>query len=338
MRICTSVLSHSLLIMMTDAQAISLCSAHAMKKDELVDAIDSRLSSNQSTYSTVPALKDYYSHRANSPVKREPSTAVAKTGEAPVSSSNDAATTKKEPKPRARRQTNAGGENADSLVPARSPRSVQRVASGIPLPSSPTAVTNFVERQSALFTRRVSKTLDRSHIPEYAEATRHALSSPHGITSLFLLAEGMSLMRETLPWRHAFSVPVPFAGAVGLDGPVNISFPDFFVLITAGFWSPTMLWLTLSLFMPLAIGWLFNLTRAAGVSRRHSYSVDPLASNIAKGIGAWLVFSKNWGMGTYLNPRTVGRVEGAIWGGAAELQISAGLGALAGLYEAVLRK
>ena len=306
-----------------------------MRKDELVEALDTRLGPNASAYSSVPALKDYYSHRANSPVKRETSSSSAL---ATTSTANDStANAKKEAKPR-RRQTNVSGESADSLLPARTPRSVQRVASGIPLPSSPAAVTNYVERQSALLSRQVNSMLESSHIPEYADNTRRLLSSPHGIGSLFFLVEGLSLTRETLPWRHAFSFIVPFGSIIGLSSPINVSFPDFFVLITASFWSPTMLWLILSFFVPLSVGWLFNLTRATGVSKRHSYSVDPVASNIAKGVSAWLIFTKQWGMGTYLDPETVGRVEGAIVGGTAELQLSAAIGALAGLYDAVLRK
>lgn len=307
-----------------------------MKKEDLVEALDARLKANPSAYSKLPGLQDYYSHRANSPVKREPSQSTTAAAASSTTAADPAPKTNQS-KPR-RRQTNVASSSADSLLPSGTPQSIQRVASTIPLPSSPQHVTNFVERQSALVTRRAGKLIQDSRVPGMAQSTRVNLSSPHGISTMFLAVEGLSLLRKTLPMRHAFSFALPFAAAIGLKSPVAVYFPDFFVLLTASFWSPTMLWLLLSVFAPLAVGWTCNLTRVSGVHRHHRYTIDPVASNVAKGVGAWLIFVQKFGIPSLFNPRTVGAVEGAILGGVPEMEISAAIGAFAGLYEAVLKK
>ena len=306
-----------------------------MNKTELVEALDAKLKHHASTYSANPTLREYYSHRANSPVKREPSSSTAPPATA---GSGAAADTETKPKPR-RRQTNVTRkDSADALLPAGTPRSIQQVASRVPLPSSPVAVTNFVERTSERISRRFSTTWTRSRIPQYATATRRQLSSSHGIAVFCLALEAMALRPAILPMRFAFSVSLPFAHWVGVQNPIPVSFPDFFVMLTSIFWSPFTLWLSLSLLAPAALGWLFNLTQADGISRRHHYTIDPLAFNVAKGVLAWMALERGWGTQYLFSLKTAKKVSFALYGGATGLEIGAGIGVLVGLYEAILRK
>lgn len=78
--------------------------------------------------------------------------------------------------------------------------------------------------------------------------------------------------------------------------------------------------------MPLLAAWFVNLTDGAK-------SYDPLSFNVAKGLLAWIVYVKG-GVTGY--SREV--VQRGVPGGAQGLLVGAGVGVLASVYEAVLRK
>lgn len=315
-----------------------------------------------------PAFKGYYdSYTRSSPVKREAQTSAS-------AGATDAEPKEKEKKPAKRRQTNVGtvaesaGEAASKAKDkgtevaskakdkgtevasrakdksaesaSRTPKSLQKLASRMPLPSSPQAVTSMIERQSRAFGKQVDGMLNRSGIPDATASTREMLSSVHAVTTILLLLEAVALNGTLIPSRHAFDLPLPFLNALtgGAPAKLDVRFPDLFVLLTADFWAPTLLWLTISTLIPAVSGWMVNLTQAHGVSRKHQYAVDPVVFNVVKGVMAWLVFVRRWQIGGLVDPKVAGTVDGCIWGGVWGMIVASGAGAFAGVWEGVLKK
>lgn len=109
-------------------------------------------------------------------------------------------------------------------------------------------------------------------------------------------------------------------------GDIPIKIPDLFAALTLGFWGPVALWVLTSIALPLLAAWFVNLTEGAKI-------YDPLSFNVAKALLAWIVYVKG---GISGQSREV--VQRGVPGGAQGLLVAAGIGALASLYEAVLRK
>ena len=104
-----------------------------------------------------------------------------------------------------------------------------------------------------------------------------------------------------------------------------IKSPDFFALLTSAFWGPVALWLATSVVLPLLGGWFVNLKGEGGY--------DAVSFNAVKAIAAWVVYVRGGG------PSASARVvERGVPGGSVGMLVGAGVGALAGVYEAVLRK
>ena len=125
-----------------------------------------------------------------------------------------------------------------------------------------------------------------------------------------------------LPLRYLTTVPaVPALGT----GPLAVRVPDFFALLTGAFWGPVALWVLTSVLAPLLGAWFVNLRGEGGY--------DAVSFNAVKAIAAWVVYVRGGGPA----PST-GVVERGVPGGSVGMLVGAGVGALAGLYEAVLRK
>ena len=118
---------------------------------------------------------------------------------------------------------------------------------------------------------------------------------------------------------------LPAVPALG-TGEIPIKIPDLFAVLTMRFWGPVGLWLLTSLLLPLVAAWFFNLTDGG---RKY----DPLSFNVVKGLLAWVVYACN-GVGGESRER----VQKGVPGGSAGLLIGAGIGILASLYEAVLKR
>lgn len=204
-------------------------------------------------------------------------------------------------------------------------------AERMPLPPSPSAVTDLVERQTEILAETVNGYWDYWQVTPHLKAVRTNLSSAVGVELTFLAIEIWGLQRATIPWRYAFSTPSLYG-----YGPFALYFPDFFVLLTDSFWTPTLLWFLTSLLFPLTIAWFFNVTTLA--SKRHVHQVDPFAFNVAKALLTWLVFQQGFRYGGVFNRRTVLAVDAAMPGGSATVLAGAAIGMLASLYEAVLRR
>ncbi|KAI9669287.1 MAG: hypothetical protein M1831_000322 [Alyxoria varia] len=311
-------------------------------KPKLVDILDAKLKGNEATYASNPLLAEYYtSPRANSPVKREPSAGAP----GALTTSTDAKTPPQKTS-RARKSTNVAPEaaagssnNAGSFLPNSTPRSIQNVASKVPLPSSPQAVSSFVDRTSARVSRRVTAFWESFGVLDTLDNVRVRASTSQGIASAAAFIEAAALVYALLPVSYPVTFSVPdVAQSIIPKNTVSVPFPNFFVLLEYLFWAPWITWFTLTLAVPGAVGWIFNFTRAVGVSRKHAYPVDPLAFSLAKLLVVWVVLDQAWGTPWLVAPRTAGKLEGALCGGVASLEVAGAIGVVTGLYEAVLRR
>lgn len=146
------------------------------------------------------------------------------------------------------------------------------------------------------------------------------------------MVESWGLRSEILPLRYLATVPA-FPALGTPDLPLKV--PDFFALLTGAFWGPFALWLFTSVLAPLVGGWLVNLKGSSSGpgEGEDGGGFDAVSFNVVKGIAAWVVYARGGG------PRESARVvERGVPGGSTGMLVGAGVGVLAGLYEAVLRK
>lgn len=220
----------------------------------------------------------------------------------------------------------------------RTPKSVQKLASRVPLPASPsTAVVDLYERQTAALTRRYNSLVKKFGAEQYATSAREYLSAVGTIQFLFVLFEAYSLQAAVLPWRTWFSYTVPFAKQLGIASKQQRYLPDFFELLQPNFWKVTGLWFILSVVLPAAGGWAFNLTRAPGVSKRHAQPIDPVAFSVIKALVAWVVFDLGVSY-SFVGKEAAAIVKAALPAGSTSIYVASAISGLAGVYEAVLKK
>lgn len=230
--------------------------------------------------------------------------------------------------------TQAVAEQAIDRITEQLP-DVNQYMERMPLPASPAAVTDLVERQTERLAVTVNSYWDRWQMTPHLHSARTALSTSAAVSLIAVLVEAFGLSRVILLWRYAFSTP-----AVSAYGPLALHLPDFFVLLTAGFWAPITLWAMTSLLVPLTFGWFFNFTSAKTVarSRGRAARVDPFAYCVAKALLVWLVFERGFRYGGAFSKTTVYIVGGSMPGGHTTAFVGAAIGMLASLYEAVLRR
>ncbi|KAI9715037.1 MAG: hypothetical protein M1828_001073 [Chrysothrix sp. TS-e1954] len=316
------------------ADEADLKGANAMKKDDLVIKLDERLKANQAKYGKTAAFSQYYGTSAfNKPTSHEMNVAPDPADVKPAKS-------------KSRRQTTGTAESStdvatstSSAVANRTPRALSNVAVKIPLPASPKEVSAMVDRHTASISRRVSTYVEESGVEAYMSDVRTGMSTIQFIQLFFIVLEAWGLSRETLPWRLAFTLTVPFSQYLGFkDSVVPVSFPDFFVLLTSRFWAPSLLWVAVSIVIPLSVAWLVNMTSASGVSRKHVARFDPLTYSVAKAITTYLVFTKGLRFYNFVSEITVDIVNATLPGGSTGMQIGAAVCGVYALYDAVLRK
>lgn len=238
------------------------------------------------------------------------------------------------------------GRSIKSALAARTPaRANLALARNVPLPPSPAVIADAVDRRTAVLRSKVSGAWDNAGLTERAEGWRDTLSSVTAIDLLVVLVEAWGLRGEVLPSRYAFTVP---AVTLLLTPDWAVYLPDLFFLLTAAFWGPFTLWLSTSVLLPLVFAYFINLTlkhRAGGSSTRghaaaakSAHSFDPLTFNVAKALVAYLVYSQEVRFGGLIGDDSVERVAGALPAGPTGIFIGAGIGAVASIYEAVLKK
>lgn len=218
----------------------------------------------------------------------------------------------------------------------RTPNRVRELAASVPLPPSPSVVTDVIERRTAALRSRLSEVASNSGVIEAAESTRDIMSSTVTIEALTLLFEFYHLRPEILADRYAFDFPaIPLLTAA----PHPVWIPDVFLLLTARFWSPFLLWVGTSLFVPLLFAYFFNLTaRSRRGVREFGYRFDPLTFNIVKAVVAYAVYAQDVTFGGIVDLESVARIRSALAGGWQGVVAGAAIGVLVTFYEAIIRK
>ena len=210
---------------------------------------------------------------------------------------------------------------ASTALATRTPRTSLAFARKIALPPSPAVLAERFETQTTNVRSSLSTYYSTSRVPSTLSTVRTNLSSVVSIELLALGVEAWGLRSEVLPLRYLTTLPaVPAIGT----GELAIKIPDLFALLTLGFWGPVGLWLLTSVGFPLLGAYFINLG-----SRRY----DPVSFNIVKGLVAWIAYAKG-GIGGE-SPEVVQR---GVPGGTQGLLISAGIGVIASIYDAVLKK
>jgi len=210
------------------------------------------------------------------------------------------------------------------------------------LPASPADIANLVERRTSIIADQAQHIWYDTHINEHLNTARTGLSTVLAVQTLSLFLEAYNLQTVTMPWRFAFNLPAlsPFT-----SNPTAIRFPDFFVLLTSGYWAPSLFWSFTNLLLPALFGWFFNFTMAAATKTRRGhaaanhYDIDPFVFSVAKMLIVWLVYQpagvRFWGL---ISERTVAVVQSSMPFGTWGMLVNACVGASASLYEAVLKR
>ncbi|OAA59087.1 hypothetical protein SPI_06289 [Niveomyces insectorum RCEF 264] len=339
------------------AETVGLKNVASLKKSDLETSLDEYLTDNASQWSSNAKLSPYFNIRsrsAGSPVKKELS------GSGSATSTSDVKVPKRRQTKAAQQQQQldeaaaAGTDDDDRLgrvgrttnALMRTPgRALSLAASRIPLPASPANVAQAVDRSALAVRERVVSLYEDSGITEVTQATRETLST---VTSIILLVGGFEwyhLRREVLPGRYAFAVPA--IRALGTrEYPIEL--PDVFLLATASFWSPVLLYALITIVLPGLLGYFVNLSAASGShhtgrgrSRPFStaeYAVDPLTFSVTKALLAYVILGQGVTLGDWVDEVSVVRINSALYGGWQGAVAGAAITGLASLYDAVLRK
>ena len=231
-----------------------------------------------------------------------------------------------------------------SLVKTPS-RSSLSIPSNVPLPPSPAAVTDAIDRQTTKIRKRVSGIYSESGIHETSESFRDLLSSPVAINIIALLIEAYGLRQEILPSKIAGFFPaIPYVK----NDKTPVYLPDLFLLLSKSFWAPLTLWIMTSLLLPLLCAYFINMPLKTSSShhygtRRAAQSATPnqfdtLVFNIAKAFVAYMVYMQHYTLLGLFHPFTITTVNENILGGYQGVITGALIAGIIGLYEAILKK
>ncbi|KAI0434329.1 hypothetical protein F5Y09DRAFT_267551 [Xylaria sp. FL1042] len=320
------------------AQYTGLKNYDSLKKVELELALDEFLAENTATFQSDPKLANYYASRARtigSPIKKDVDAPVEKL---------------KVPK---RRVTKIADEivapadseeepSSTSTAIAHTPSRALSLASRIPLPATPADVANAVDRSTVALRTRVASVYKDSGITEVTHATRETLSTVNSVLLAISAFELYFLRPEILADRYAFTIPaISFLGTSNY--PVFV--PDMFLLLTASFWSPALLWAFTSSVLPSIVGYFINMTIGAHqgrVTRRSApvpdAIVDPLTFSVVKALISFVIYGQGVTFGGWINEVSIARINSAIYGGYKGILAGAAISGLFSLYDAVLKK
>lgn len=209
-------------------------------------------------------------------------------------------------------------------------------ASNVPLPPSPSVVANAIDRRTAVIRTKITDVYEDSGIVEATHATRESLSSVVSVEALIILFELYKIRPEILADRHAFTIP---AISILKLGPHAVKVPDLFLLLTASFWGPALLWAFTSFVLPLFAAYFVNLTSKPRSRSSHAshfnYTFDPLTFNIVKALLVFVVFGQDVTFGGLVDLENVARINSALYGGWQGVLVGTGIGTLVTLYDAI---
>ena len=212
-------------------------------------------------------------------------------------------------------------------------------ASSVPLPPSPAVVADAIDRRTAVIRSKISNAYEESGISETADKTRETLSTVVSIEAIIVAFELYNLRPELLADRYAFTIP---AIAFLKTSPYAVKIPDLFLLLTASFWGPALLWGFTAFLVPLFAAYFVNLTSKPKSRSSHAthfnYSFDPLTFNIVKALLTFVVYGQDVTFGGLVDLEHVARINSALYGGWQGVLVGNGIGTLVTLYEAVIKK
>ncbi|KAI1188124.1 hypothetical protein F5B17DRAFT_289631 [Nemania serpens] len=321
------------------AQYSGLKNIDSLKKVELELALDEYLAENTSTFQSDPKLANYYASRARtigSPIKKD---VDAPAERLKVSTRRRVTKAAEEIVPPADSEEEP---SSMSTAIAHTPARALSLASRIPLPATPADVADAVDRSAVAIRTRVASVYKESGITEATHATRETLSSVNAVLFAISAFELYFLRPEILADRYAFTIPaVSFLGTS--DYPVFI--PDMFLLLTASFWSPALLWTFTSSILPSIAGYFINMKTGAHHGRvtRHTAPaldavVDPLTFSIVKALISFVVYGQGVTFGGLINEVSIARVNSAVYGGYKGMLAGAAISGIFSIYDAVLKK
>jgi hypothetical protein len=220
---------------------------------------------------------------------------------------------------------------------ARTPRTVS-LARRIPLPATPADVAHAVDRGTLVARQRIASMYKESGITEATHATRESLSTVTSVLFTVAVFELYNIRPEILADRYAFTIPaVALLGTS--DYPVQI--PDMFLLLTASFWSPALLWAATSFVVPTTFGYFYNLTLGSGGRRKTGgteHVVDPLTFSIVKALLSYVVYAQGMSFGGLVDTTSAERLNSAVYGGWKGMLVGCAVTGLVSIYDAVLKK
>lgn len=206
------------------------------------------------------------------------------------------------------------------------------------LPPSPTFVVDEVEHATTRFYAGIDDLYTLSGIPEAIDWARESCSSIATVHLAFLLVEAYGLSRAIIPWKYILDLPS--IRMIGIPS-IALKIPDLFVLLSASFWYPTLLWSATSIFIPLLFAYFFNLT-VHTVKRNNArvrvvrYNYDPFTFNVVKAMLVGAVYGSGMLQG-YISDDTVATIDGSQYGGFSTILMGTYVCALCSIWQATQR-
>ncbi|KAB5525757.1 hypothetical protein GE09DRAFT_480455 [Coniochaeta sp. 2T2.1] len=328
------------------AQRLGLQDIEDLKKVELEQRIDEFLVANSSLYANDALLAGYFNSRARitgSPVKKEYSELKVvrprRNTRAPAEIAEQTDESEEEEEDTSAAQLAAAATNAIVRTPGRA----LSLASRIPLPATPAEVAEAVDRSTIAVRERVSSIYQDSGLGETTEKVQESLSNVYSILLAIQAFEVYFLRKEVLADRYAFTIP-----AIKLlhTGEYPVQIPDMFLILTASFWSPVLLYVATSVVIPAVFGYFFNLA-AANHSRpgrgrarasQPDYTIDPLTFSIVKALVTFVVYNQGVTFGGLVDELSVARINSALYGGWKGVIAGSAITGVTAIYDAVLKK
>ncbi|EKV11898.1 putative cupin -type protein [Penicillium digitatum] len=329
-------------------------------KNDLVVVLDRHLRENQSIFSGLKSLSEYYSRlasppRRGSPVKRETARTQARTParrsvKKEVKEEEISEVVEEEvPSPAVVSPTPAVARTtvrqSSRQTPRQSPRQPAVLATVVDpepsLPASPAAITEAIDAQTLKLRESIEDVWTATGLVDRAHSLRAMLSSVKAIEIIVLLFESGSLAKELIPIRYLTTTPPVQVAQIPA---IPIRVPDLFVLLEGAFWAPFSLWFLTCLVLPLVSAYFVNLSWKASSSARRIRSAsnlaqfDPLTFNIVKALLVHVVFGNDFNFFGIYSRYAVGKVVDSVPGGSIGLLTGSAVGGVSALYEAILHR
>ena len=298
------------------------------------------LRANRTAYESDKALTDYYKRLGSrSPVKKEP--AVTSGDEAPAKKQRRKTKVADEIAATASSTADTTAQKVSALVKTPSRQSLSRVAASVPLPASPAAVSDLVERQTARLRSSISTAYSKSGVNESVDEARAALSSAYAVQLVFLGLESFGLFSAILPFEPVTTI---HPNQYFPKKPFVIKAPDVFRLLTPSFWTPLSLWAATSFILPAVVAYFFNIAHSASATpgRRASPKahqiIDPVVFSLTKALFVVAVYYYHFNFLGLTTHTDIELVKLNVVGHETGMLASALVGSILSIYEAILKK